>query len=153
VECRWRRPDIAFQKLAECVSPSADGRKRVAHGVSRGFVRPPSPPPPLPLGRERGAAGGVRAVQPRAHALGYLMPPLTGLLPRGRIVSTYIANYRDTTLVPGAEEAAEQYGFAQVIGVVVSHEQSLAEDGLAIAVWNLGEQICGFILHQLAHRL
>ncbi|SPE33059.1 hypothetical protein SBA2_740010 [Acidobacteriia bacterium SbA2] len=35
----------------------------------------------------------MRAVQPRAHALGYFMPPLTGLLTRGRIVSTYIANY------------------------------------------------------------
>ncbi len=33
------------------------------------------------------------------HALGYFMAPLTGLLKRGRIVSTYIANYWDTTLV------------------------------------------------------
>ena len=53
----------------------------------------PLPRAPLPLGRERGAAGGVRAVQPRAYALGYFLAPLTGLLTRGRIVSTYIANY------------------------------------------------------------
>ena len=39
----------------------------------------PSPPPPLPPVRERGAEGGVRAVQPRAHTLGYYLPPLTGL--------------------------------------------------------------------------
>jgi hypothetical protein len=29
----------------------------------------------------------------RSHALGYFMPPLTGLLTRGRISSTYMANY------------------------------------------------------------
>jgi len=53
----------------------------------------PSPPSPLPLGRERGAAGGVRAVRLTAYALGYFMAPRTGLLTRGRIVATYIANY------------------------------------------------------------
>jgi hypothetical protein len=36
-------------------------------------------PRPLPLGRERGAEGGVRALDPRAGALGYNLPPLTGL--------------------------------------------------------------------------
>ncbi|SPE33529.1 hypothetical protein SBA2_80044 [Acidobacteriia bacterium SbA2] len=40
----------------------------------------------------------MRAAKPRAHALGYFMPPLTGLLTRGRIVSTYIANHWDRTL-------------------------------------------------------
>jgi len=39
---------------------------------------------PHPLSRPRGrgvsaAADGVRAVQPRARALGYYLPPLTGL--------------------------------------------------------------------------
>jgi len=46
----------------------------VAHGVSRGGARPPSPPTPLPPGRERGAEGGVRGVFPRADALGYDLP-------------------------------------------------------------------------------
>jgi hypothetical protein len=36
-------------------------------------------PVPSPVLRERGAEGGVRAIQPRAYALGYSMPPLTGL--------------------------------------------------------------------------
>ncbi|SPE34141.1 hypothetical protein SBA2_860011 [Acidobacteriia bacterium SbA2] len=53
---------VASQKFVEYVSPRC-GRQRVAHGVSRGSARPPSPPSPLPLGRERGAEGGVRAVQ------------------------------------------------------------------------------------------
>ena len=43
----------------------------------------PSPPARLPPGRERGAKGGARAVQPRAYALGYSMPPLTGLRKTG----------------------------------------------------------------------
>jgi len=30
--------------------------------------------------RERGAEDGVRAVPPRAYALGYYLPPLTGLV-------------------------------------------------------------------------
>src|SRR5208337_4390089 len=57
-------------------------RKSLAHGVSRGSANPPSPPTPLPLGRERGvpqARDGVRAFDPRADALGYNPPPLTGL--------------------------------------------------------------------------
>jgi len=58
---------------------SRSERKSLAHGVSRGSANPPSPPPPLPLGRERGAEGGVRAFDPRADALGYSLPPLTGL--------------------------------------------------------------------------
>jgi hypothetical protein len=42
-------------------------------------VSPPSPPSPLPPARERGAEGGVRALSPRACALGYDLAPLTGL--------------------------------------------------------------------------
>ena len=83
---------VLSQKFVEYASPRS-GRKNVAHGVSRGSRRPPSPPAPLPLVRERGAEGGVRAVPPRAYALGYFLAPLTGLLTRGRMVSTYVANY------------------------------------------------------------
>ncbi|SPE30901.1 hypothetical protein SBA2_580006 [Acidobacteriia bacterium SbA2] len=36
-------------------------------------------PVPSPARRERGAEGGVRAIEPRAYALGYSLPPLTGL--------------------------------------------------------------------------
>ena len=85
-------PSVVSPKFAEYVSPRS-GRQRIAHGVNRGFVRPSLTPSPLPLRRERGAAGGVIAVKPRAHALGYFMPPLTGLLTRSRIGSTYVANY------------------------------------------------------------
>jgi hypothetical protein len=60
-------------------SPDLSGRKRVAHGVSRGYANPPSPPSPLPPARERGAEGGVRAPSPRADALGYHLTPLPGL--------------------------------------------------------------------------
>ena len=55
------------------------GRKNLAHGVSRGSTNALSPPSPLPLKRERGAEGGVKAVGPRADALGYNLSPLTGL--------------------------------------------------------------------------
>jgi len=37
-------------------------------------------PVPSPAPRERGAEGGLRAIEPRACALGYSMPPLSGLL-------------------------------------------------------------------------
>ena len=73
---------VLSQKFVEEVSPRS-GRKNVAHGVSRGSASPPSPPSPLPLGRERGAEGGVRALHPRACALGYNLPPLTGLRESG----------------------------------------------------------------------
>ena len=71
-------PRVLSQKLVEEASPRS-GRRHLAHGVSRGSASPPSPPSPLPLGRERGAEGRVRGIQPRAYALGYYLPPLTGL--------------------------------------------------------------------------
>ena len=37
---------------------------------SPGLRHLPSPPSPLPPARERGAEGGVRAIEPRARALG-----------------------------------------------------------------------------------
>jgi len=69
---------VPSQKLIEEVSPRS-GRKNLAHGVGWGSAGPPSPPPPLAPERERGAEGGVRASSPRAYALGYFLPPLTGL--------------------------------------------------------------------------
>ena len=51
--------------------------------MGREIAQSPSPPSPLPLKRERGAEGGVRAFQPRAYALGYSMAPLTGLRKTG----------------------------------------------------------------------
>jgi len=73
---------VPSRKLVEEVSPRS-GRKNVAHGVSRGSMRFPSRPSPLPPERERGAKGGVRAAPPRACALGYYPSPLTGLRDRG----------------------------------------------------------------------
>jgi hypothetical protein len=72
---------VLSQKFVDEVSPDASGRKKVAHGVSRGLGNgaPPSPPSPLPPARERGAEGGVRALSPRACALGYDLAPLPGL--------------------------------------------------------------------------
>ena len=73
---------VLSQRFVKEPSPSADGRKNLAHGVSRGCGGPPSPPSPLPPARERGVrqqTDGVRAVQPRACALGYHLPPLPGL--------------------------------------------------------------------------
>ncbi len=70
---------VVSQKFVDEVSPDLSGRKRVAHGVSRGYANPPSPPSPLPPARERGAEGGVRAPSPRARALGYNLTPLPGL--------------------------------------------------------------------------
>jgi len=69
---------VLTQKFVKEVSPRS-GRKNLAQGVSRGSGGPPSPPSPLPPARERGAEGGVRAIQPRACALGYYLPPLPGL--------------------------------------------------------------------------
>jgi len=42
-------------------------------------AHPTLTPVPSPAERERGAEGGVRASWPRACALGYSIPPLTGL--------------------------------------------------------------------------
>ena len=70
------------RKLTAEVSPRS-GRKNLAHGVSRGSMRSPSPPSPLPPERQRGARGGVRAAPPRACALGYYLSPLMGLRAHG----------------------------------------------------------------------
>ena len=73
---------VLSQKFVDEVSPDLSGRKRVAHGVSRGHANPPSPPSPLPPARERGVPqtrDGVRAPCPRARALGYHLTPLPGL--------------------------------------------------------------------------
>ena len=45
------------------------------------YSAPGGPPPraPLPLGRERDAQGGVKAVPPRARTLGYYFSSPTGL--------------------------------------------------------------------------
>jgi len=65
--------------------------------VSRGYANPPSPASPLPPPRERGAEGGVRALTPRAGALGYDLAPLTGLgnsRPQGDdFVSEFLIQY------------------------------------------------------------
>jgi len=66
----------------------------------------------------------VRAVKPRAHALGYFMAPLTGLLTRGRIVSTYIANHWDGTLACPAKHAG-----ARTRVQVILERLQFAEDG------------------------
>jgi len=70
---------VPNQKFFSDVSPGLSGRKKVAHGVSRGSASPPSPLSPLPPARERGAEGRVRAPSPRAAALGYILAPLPGL--------------------------------------------------------------------------
>ena len=55
------------------------GRKNLAHGASRGSAARTLTPVPSPARRERGAEGGVRAIQPRARALGYYLSPRPGL--------------------------------------------------------------------------
>ena len=71
------------QKFVNEVSPDLSGRKRVAHGVSRGYANPPSPPSPLPPAAAtegcHALRDGVRASSPRAGALGYDLTPLPGL--------------------------------------------------------------------------
>jgi len=65
------------------ISPDVSGRKNVAHGpaVRDGSANPPSPPSPLPLARERGVEGGVRALHPGLAPWSRVrgIPPLTGL--------------------------------------------------------------------------
>ncbi|MGA2072187.1 MAG: hypothetical protein ABSH52_01675 [Terriglobia bacterium] len=69
---------VLSQKFVEDFSPQS-GRQTVAHGASRGLREPTLTPVPSPARRERGAEGGARVIQPRAYALGYSIPPLTGL--------------------------------------------------------------------------
>ena len=61
------------QKFVNEVSPSGDGRKRVAHGVSRGYANPPSPARAGEGCRRRGETSSP------GLALGYDLTPLPGL--------------------------------------------------------------------------
>jgi len=54
-------------------------------------------------------------------------------------------------LFPGAQLATEQEQFAEVVGVVVGSEQDFAEDGLAVAVGERGEEIGGFVFYDFDH--
>ena len=72
-------PSALRQKVVEQFSPGKPGRQPVAHGASRGSAACALTPVPSPARRERGAEGGVRAIRPRAHALGYSTSPLPRL--------------------------------------------------------------------------
>jgi len=52
---------------------------------------------------------------------------------------------------PGAEQAANVNELCDVICVVVGEHQGFAQDGLAVAPWNFGEQICPWIADQFLH--
>jgi hypothetical protein len=69
------------QKFVDEVSPDLSGRKRVAHGVSRGYANPPSPPPPLPPARVSRSAGRGEGFFPQGWrpGLSRLAGPLPGL--------------------------------------------------------------------------
>jgi hypothetical protein len=58
-------PSVTSQEFIVELSPRS-GRQRVAHGASRGSRDPTLTPVPSPTRRERGAEGGVRAIQPTA---------------------------------------------------------------------------------------
>ena len=92
---RERKTSVLSQKFVYGVSPDVSGRKSVAHGVSRGYANPPSPPSPLPPARERGAEGGVRTPSPKAGALGYpaLRDPCRGCGTATRNWKTLLANF------------------------------------------------------------
>lgn len=42
---------------------------------------------------------------------------------------------------PGAQLAAEQEQFAEVVGVVIGEDEGFAQDGLAVAVRQRGEKV------------
>jgi len=69
---------VPSRKLIEEVSPRS-GRKNLAHGVGWGPAGPPSPPPPRAPALRPRAFGRRAESSPRAYALGYFLPPLTGL--------------------------------------------------------------------------
>jgi hypothetical protein len=46
-----------------------------------------------------------------------------------------------TLSVPSPQQAANVYKLAEMVGVVVSHEQSLTQNRLAVPPGNRGEQI------------
>ena len=75
-------PSVLGRKSGEEFSPRS-GRQHATHGASRGLADRPLSPSPHPPQRERGTEGGARAIKPWASALGYSMPPLTGLRKTG----------------------------------------------------------------------
>jgi hypothetical protein len=86
----WEKPDTISRRAALANKKPRQGRKHVAHGVSRGIKDAPSPPTPSPA--RVGAVAPVydrRALQPlisplterrysypRVHALGHILPAL-----------------------------------------------------------------------------
>src|SRR5439155_20673450 len=54
---------------------------------------------------------------------------------------------------PSTEDPSQHDQLSQVVGVMVCDEQRLAQDGLAIAVRDSGEQIGCWVGHQVLHRL
>jgi len=98
---------VLNQKFVHEVSPQS-GRKIVAHGVSRGAARPPSSPSPLPPGRERGAAGGVRVLFPGLAPWATIFRPPCGL----------------NRTLPGPHELVNEFRGAGAERVARSCEQS-----------------------------
>jgi hypothetical protein len=89
---------VMSRKFVDEVSPDLSGRKRVAHGVSRGYANPPSPPSPSHARAGEGCPAlrdGVRASSPRAGALGYpaLRDPCRGCGTATRNGKTLSANF------------------------------------------------------------
>ena len=80
---KWRQRSGAPKKVktqsAKVIRTSPrSGRNIVAHGASRGKIAP-HPASGTPLPAVRGEGKGVRGGHnPRAHARGYMMPPLRG---------------------------------------------------------------------------
>src|ERR1035441_8995812 len=56
-------------------------------------------------------------------------------------------------LRPDPQQPPQVHHLAQVIRVVVGDQQSFTHDRLAIAPWNLREQIRLWVLHQVRHGL
>ena len=56
-----------------------NGRHNVAHGASRGFAIPLTPLRPSPAAAGDGEERGEKALLPKARALCYILPLLTGL--------------------------------------------------------------------------
>src|SRR5260370_37713765 len=52
---------------------------------------------------------------------------------------------------PGAHQSPYGHQLSQVVGVVVGHQKRFAQQGLALAVRNRGEQVIGRAGHQVLH--